>query len=218
MHQNIIFNQIYEKKILKIEFNNLSKKNALSLDILEKMSEKLSQSRYITKFKCIVITGTKKSAFSSGADLDDIKKLIKINKMSSYHKKMNNLLKIITELKIPVISVIRSYCFGAGFILALHSDIIIASESALFCIPASKLNIKIPKKQILHLQTKINHSFLKDIILTSRKFKASEAYNQNIINAYVKDKELENFTNNYINEIVNKEKKINAFYVNLLKS
>ena len=165
MHQNIIFNQIYEKKILKIEFNNLSKKNALSLDILEKMSEKLSQSRYITKFKCIVITGTKNSAFSSGADLDDIKKLIKINKMSSYHKKMNNLLKIITELKIPVISVIRSYCFGAGFILALHSDIIIASESALFCIPASKLNIKIPKKQILHLHTKINHSFLKDIIL-----------------------------------------------------
>ena len=218
MHQNIIFNQFFEKKILKIEFNNLSKKNALSLDILEKMSEKLSQSRYITKFKCIVITGTKKSAFSSGADLDDIKKLIKINKMSSYHKKMNNLLKIITELEIPVISVIRSYCFGAGFILALHSDIIIASESALFCIPASKLNIKIPKKQILHLQTKINHSFLKDIILSSRKFKASEAYNQNIINAYVQDKELENFTNNYINEIVNKEKKINAFYVNLLKS
>ena len=207
MHQNIIFNQFFEKKILKIEFNNLSKKNALSLDILEKMSEKLSQSRYITKFKCIVITGTKNSAFSSGADLDDIKKLIKIKKMSSYHKKMNNLLKIITELEIPVISVIRSYCFGAGFILALHSDIIIASESALFCIPASKLNIKIPKKQILHLQTKINHSFLKDIILTSRKFKASEAYNQNIINAYVQDKELENFTNNYINEIVNKEKK-----------
>ena len=218
MSSNMIFNKLYEKKILKIEFNNVSKKNALSLEMLEETASKLSQSNFITKFKCIVITGTKRSAFSSGADLDDIKKLINKNNMNFYHKKMNNLLKIITKLKIPVISIIRSHCFGAGFILALHSDILIAAESALFCIPASKLNIKIPKKQISYLQKKINQSFFKDIILTSRKFKASEAYSQNIINAYVKDEELDNFTNNYLNEIVNKEKKINAFYLNLLRN
>jgi enoyl-CoA hydratase/carnithine racemase len=218
MSSNIIFNELYEKKVLRIELNNSSKKNALSLEMLEEIASKLSKSTFITKFKCIVITGTKKSAFSSGADLDDVKKLINKNNMNFYHKKMSNLLKIITELKIPVISVIRSHCFGAGFILALHSDILIAAESALFCIPASKLNIKIPKKQILYLQKKINQSFLKDIILTSRKFKASEAYSQNIINAYIKDKELDNFTNNYLNEIVNKEKKINAFYLNLLRN
>ena len=131
---------------------------------------------------------------------------------------MNNLLKVITKLEIPVISVIRSHCFGAGFILALHSDIIIAAENALFCIPASKLNIKIPKKQISYLQTKINQSFFKDIILTSRKFKASEAYFQNIINACVKNEKLEDCTNNYLKEIVNKEKKINSFYLNLLRN
>ena len=218
MSSNVIFNELYEKKILRIEFNNSSKKNALSLEMLQETAAKLSQPSFIKKFKCIVITGTKKSAFSSGADLDDVKKLININNMNFYHKNMNNLLKIITELKIPVISVIRSHCFGAGFILALHSDILIAAKSALFCIPASKLNIKIPKKQISYLQKKINQSFFKDIILTSRKFKASEAYSQNIINACVKDEELDNFTNNYLNKIVNKEKKINAFYLNLLRN
>ena len=218
MSSNVIFNELYEKKILRIEFNNSSKKNALSLEMLQETAAKLSQPSFIKKFKCIVITGTKKSAFSSGADLDDVKKLININNMNFYHKNMNNLLKIITELKIPVISVIRSHCFGAGFILALHSDILIAAENALFCIPASKLNIKIPKKQISYLQKKINQSFFKDIILTSRQFKASEAYSQNIINACVKDEELDNFTNNYLNKIVNKEKKINAFYLNLLRN
>jgi enoyl-CoA hydratase/carnithine racemase len=100
----------------------------------------------------------------------------------------------------------------------MHSDIIIAAESSSFCIPASKLNIQIPKKQILHLLTKINKGFFKDIILTSRKFTASEAYSQNVINACVKDKELENFTDNYFNQIVNKEKKINTFYLNLLRN
>ena len=100
MSSNIIFNKLYKKKILKIEFNNLSKKNALSLEMLEEMASKLSQFSFITKFKCIVITGTKRSAFCSGADLDDVKKLINKNNMNFYHKKMNNLLKIITELKI----------------------------------------------------------------------------------------------------------------------
>ena len=79
---------------------------------------------------------------------------------------MNNLLKIITKLEVPVISVIRSHCYGAGFIIAMHSDIIIAAESSSFCIPASKLNIQIPKKQILHLLTKINKGFFKDIIFS----------------------------------------------------
>ena len=218
MSSNVIFNEFLTKKILKIELNNLSKKNALSIEMLTEMTSKLSQNDYIKKFKCLVITGAKKSAFSSGADLDDIRELIASKNINFYHKKMDNLLKVITKLEIPVISVIRSHCFGAGFIIAMHSDIIIAAENASFCIPASKLNIQIQKKQILHLQTKINKNFFKDIILTSRIFKASEAYSQNIINAYVKDKELDNFTNTFLNQIVNKEKKINAFYLNLLRN
>ena len=218
MSKNVIFNESFANKILKIELNNLSKKNALSLEMLTEIASKLSQNNYIKKFKCLVIAGAKKSAFSSGADLDDIRKLIASKNINFYHKKMNNLLKVITKLEIPVISVIRSHCFGAGFIIAMHSDIIIAAESSSFCIPASKLNIQIPKKQILHLLTKINKGFFKDIILTSRKFTASEAYSQNVINACVKDKELENFTDNYFNQIVNKEKKINTFYLNLLRN
>ena len=218
MSANVIFNESFTDKILKIELNNLSKKNALSLEMLTKMTSKLSQNNYIKKFKCVVITGAKKSAFSSGADLDDIRKLIASKNINFYHKKMNNLLKVITKLEIPVISVVRYHCFGAGFIIAMHSDIIISAESSSFCIPASKLNIKIPKKQILHLLTKINKGFFKEIILTSRKFTASEAYSQNVINAYVKDEKLDNFTDNYFNQIVNKEKKINTFYLNLLRN
>ena len=86
--------------------------------MLTEMASKLSQNNYIKKFKCVVITGAKKSAFSSGADLDDIRKLIASQKINFYHKKMDNLLKIITKLEIPVISVIRSHCYGAGFIIS----------------------------------------------------------------------------------------------------
>ena len=131
---------------------------------------------------------------------------------------MDSLIRLITKLDIPVISVVRSYCFGAGLILALNSDIIFASENALFCIPASKLNIKIPRKQILSLKKKLNLNFFKDLILSSRKFTADEAYSNNIINACVKEKDLENFSKKYINNIVDMDRSIITFYVKLLKN
>ena len=81
MSKSVIFNESFADKILKIELNNLSKKNALSLEMLTEIASKLSQNNYIKKFKCVVITGAKKSAFSSGADLDDIRKLIASKKL-----------------------------------------------------------------------------------------------------------------------------------------
>ena len=50
MSANVIFNESFTDKILKIELNNLSKKNALSLEMLAKMTLKLSQNNYIKKF------------------------------------------------------------------------------------------------------------------------------------------------------------------------
>ena len=218
MSVNVIFNEILEKKILKIEFNNLSKNNALSLEMLSSITKKLSHNSVINNFKCIVISGVDESPYCSGADLDDIKKLIIEKNMNFYHKKMNKLLVIISKLKIPVISIIRNYCFGAGLILALNSDILIAGKSTIFCIPASRLKIKIPKRQIESIKKKINQRFLKDIILTSRKFSATEAFSENMINFCIKDKELKKFSENYINQIISKDRKINTFYLDLLKN
>ena len=51
MSENVIFNESFMDKILKIELNNLSKKNALSLEMITEMASKLSQDNYIRKFK-----------------------------------------------------------------------------------------------------------------------------------------------------------------------
>ena len=59
MSSKVIFNELVTNNILKIELNNLSKKNALSLEMLTEMASKLSQNNYIKKFKCIVITKKK---------------------------------------------------------------------------------------------------------------------------------------------------------------
>ncbi len=217
MTSNVNFDIINSNKILKIEFDNSNKNNALSLKMLSAITSKLSDKSYINKFSCLVFTGAKNGPYSSGADLGDLQNLIKKNKLYLYHNKITTIIEIINKLDIPVISLIRSYCFGAGLIIALASDILLASENTFFCIPASKLNIKLPEKQILFLNSKVNRNFLKDIILSSRKFTASEAYKNNLINDCIKDEIFNEYTRKYLVQIANK-KKINTFYLKLLKT
>jgi enoyl-CoA hydratase/carnithine racemase len=218
MSSKIIFNQIFDKKVLEIQLNNASKNNALSIDMLDIMISKLSNDKFIKKFKCIVLTGVNQEPFSSGADLKDIKKLIATKNINLYHYKINTLISIFARIDIPTVSLLRKYCFGAGLILALSTDFTFACKNTLFCIPASKLDIKIPKKQILFLKKKINENFLKDILISSRKFTSTEAYSQKLITACIKNENFEKYSYNYINEIINNDKKLNAYYFKLLKS
>ena len=124
--------------------------NAMNRDLIMGLYETFQEIEKENDSRVIIITGEGRG-FCSGADLIDIKNLNKKNSITTYHEKINNLLDIIRNLKLPLISVIRLYCFGAGFIIATHSDFLLASNDAIFCIPASKLKIKIPNEQILSL-------------------------------------------------------------------
>jgi enoyl-CoA hydratase/carnithine racemase len=126
---------------------------------------------------------------------------------------MNQVILLLKKINIPTVSLLRLYCFGAGFILAIQSDIIIADKNTKFCIPATKLKIEIPKKQLSNLKKKINNAFLKDILLSSRIFSATEAYNFNIINNLVDSSNFKKFTKEYLQLISIKEKKINNYYL-----
>ncbi|MAJ24584.1 MAG: hypothetical protein CMP36_03645 [Rickettsiales bacterium] len=206
------------KKVLQIELCNIEKNNAISLKMLDYMIKKLSDTNYVNKFQCLVITGVNKSPFSAGADLDDIEKLIKKNNIDYYHKKLSVLTKLISNLKIPSICLIRSYCFGAGLILALHSDFLLSSSKTLFCIPAARLNIKIPRNQVMYLKRKINESFLKDILLSSRTFSATEALQQNVISACIDEENFDKEVNKYLIKLIKNQKNINSYFLKLLKS
>ena len=213
MLSNIIKNELNDGKTLSIGFLNPKKKNALSLSMLDELIIIFSDLKYVNKFNCISFSGANKGPFSAGADLEDIKKLILSKNISKYHNKMNQVMLLLEKTNIPIISFIKSYCFGAGFILAMQSDIIIADENSKFCIPASKLKIKIPRKQLINLKKKINNIFLKDILLSSRVFSASEAYNFNIINNLIRTSKFENFAKDYVQLIALKDKKINNYYL-----
>lgn len=201
MSDHIILSTLFNNQVLSVELKNIKKSNALSLKMLNELLELLSEKKIAKKYRLLILKGYKDSPFSAGADLSEVKELKKKNNIQRYHSKLNKLLKLLNKLDLIKISILKSHCIGAGFILAMNTDISIANSSCSFSIPASKLGIKLPSYQIQLLKKKFpNNLLLKEVLFTGRKFSSQEAYNFNMVNLVLDNK---NFNNNYLNYIEN---------------
>ena len=213
MPSNVISSTNIDNNILEIEFKNIRNNNALSLLMLDDLLKILSQKNLNKKYQVIVFKGYKNSPFSAGADLNDIKMLKKINNIEIYHKKLNAVLNKLKKLKIIKVSVINDFCIGAGFILAMYTDICIVNDNCIFSIPASKLNIKLPKPQLDFMFNKFpKNKLLKEVILTGRKFTASEALNFHLINVVYQNKNFKKKYLDFLSNFMKNNEKITGYY------
>ena len=120
---------LLDKKIIFLELNNPMKNNALSIKMLNELINVLSKKNLSSNFRILVLKGFKDSIFCAGADLDEIKFLKRENNLNLYHRKLNELTKVLSKLELIKISIIKSYCIGAGFILAMNTDICLSSQA-----------------------------------------------------------------------------------------
>ncbi|MBV68563.1 MAG: hypothetical protein CMJ08_02030 [Pelagibacterales bacterium] len=213
MPSNVINSTNIENNILNIEFKNIRNNNALSLLMLDDLLTILSRKNLNKKYQVIVFKGYGNSPFSAGADLNDIKMLKKTNNIEIYHKKLNAVLNKLRKLNIITVSVINDFCIGAGFIFSMYTDISIVNDNCIFSIPASKLNIKLPKSQLDYIFNKFpKNKLLKEVILTGRKFTAYEALNFHLINIVYQNKNFKKKYLDFLSNFMKNDEKIRGYY------
>src|SRR5664279_2176106 len=81
----------------------------------------------------------------------------------------------ITSASTPVIAVIEGYCLGGGALVAIATDIRIASSTARFSLPPAKLGVVYPASSIKHLVALIGPSRAKLLLLTAEIIDAPTA-------------------------------------------
>lgn len=146
----------------------------------------------IPKFevKAILISGYQRH-FSAGADLDDLIKMINIEKNDSDTLLANyQSFRFFWELKIPVIATIKGVCIGSAMELALFCHFRICSEDAIFGLPESTFGLMpgvggIPKTMVLAGKAKTI-----ELVLKGNTFNAKDALNWNIVDAVFSKKTL----------------------------
>lgn len=129
MEQSILFEK--SAGVATIYLNEPESLNALSASIKEGLFNTLMACEQDDTVKVIILTG-KGRAFCAGGD---IKTMGAANTAVQMKKRMDStakLVQLIHQISKPIISAVHGYAFGAGFSIALASDIIVSEKGTKF--------------------------------------------------------------------------------------
>lgn len=202
MHNN--FKKIiFEKKppIAWIILNRPDKLNAINSIMLQELSEAIDFVKKEKNIRCLVIKGQGK-AFSSGADLKDLKELTSEN-VKQFSRMGQKVFSKIEKLSKPIIASIDGLVLGGGLELLLVCDFKIASENSEFGFPEIKLGLVPAWGGTQRLPSIIGFSNSKRLILTGDRITAYEALKIGLIDKVVPSKDLESETEFFLKKLCN---------------
>ncbi|MBR2512240.1 MAG: enoyl-CoA hydratase/isomerase family protein, partial [Firmicutes bacterium] len=104
--------------------------------------------------------------------------------------KGNAVMRKIETFPLPVIAAINGFALGGGNELAMSCDIRICSDNAVFGQPETALGVTPGFGGTQRLPRLINPGMAKQILYTSKNFKADEAYRLGLVNAVYTQEEL----------------------------
>jgi enoyl-CoA hydratase/carnithine racemase len=164
-------------RILTITFNRPEKKNAITRDMYQVMADAITASNGDPSVRVILFEGTD-GCFTSGNDLKDFMSDPNTGGESSVGK----FLEAVVRAEKPIVAAVTGIAVGIGTTLLLHSDLVIASESAKFHMPFVNLGLVPEFGSSMILPQLMGHRRASELILLGKPFGPDEALELGIIN------------------------------------
>lgn len=190
-----------EEHIATVTINRPDVLNCTDYETLQQLGEITSEIELNPDVRVVIFTGAGDKAFSAGADLKERKNLTE-QEVRRNVKAIREVYNHIAELPQPTIAAVNGYAFGGGFELMLACDFAI-------CVREAKLGLTETSWAIIpgaggtqRLPRLIGESKAKELIFTSRKLSAEEAYDWGIINRVVDRAELMQSCKEFASEIL----------------
>lgn len=186
---------LYEKRdrVALITLNRPKVMNAFVQEGYAEVKWALVEADMDPEVGVVIITGAG-SAFSTGGDLRNV-----LNDLSDaqqarigsqrYAEESRSLVRQMETMPKIIIAAINGYCYAGGLVVAICSDILIASERARFKVPEPMVGIADPFTAArLHYRIGLGRS--KYLILTGKEIDAREALAMGLVNEVVPDESL----------------------------
>lgn len=165
-----------EGAILHIRFNNPAKHNALSVDMWQAVPPLLARAEQDEAIRAVVFSGAGDKAFVSGADISQFEDMRAAREaVKQYEVMAEEALMAIYRCAKPTVACIRGYCIGGGVNVAISCDLRLASEDAVFSIPAARLGLGYRLSALKNLVNLVGVGVAKDLFFTARRIDAAEA-------------------------------------------
>src|SRR6516162_7775603 len=177
--------------VARLTVNRPEVRNALSLEITQRIARTLRDLSWDRTLRVFVLTGAGDRVFVSGADVREFKEQLATPETAlRYDAAAEELQSALRETPQPVIAMIGGHAVGSGTIVAASCDFRIAVRSAKFGIPVAKFGFIAPVPDVLRLVQLVGPAKAKWLLLTARLIEAPQALAMGLIDQVVEREEL----------------------------
>ncbi|ADZ92126.1 enoyl-CoA hydratase [Marinomonas mediterranea] len=176
MSEHIV--ELIEDGVQYLRFNRPEKKNAITLDMYQQMSDFLHSAEANDNVRVTLIHGEGED-FTAGNDINEF-----ISIAHSPDKMASTLafLQILTSYKKPLIAAVEGRAVGIGATMLLHCDLVVAAREAVLKFPFVQLGL-VPEAASSHLLPKlVGHQHAFEVLVLGEEISGLEALDYKLVN------------------------------------
>lgn len=168
-------------RIGAIKLNRPEVLNALSLQTMVELVRAFEAFDADPEIRCIVLHGNTK-AFAAGADITEMSDATTVNMIERDQFARWDRIR---QTKTPVIAAVSGFALGGGCELAMHCDMIVASDTAQFGQPEINIGVMPGAGGTQRLTRAVGKALAMEIVLTGRMISARQAHAAGLVNRVV---------------------------------
>ena len=165
-----------EGAIGRIVFNNPERHNAITTDMFAALAAVVDAYEEDPEIRVVVISGAGGRAFASGADIGNLDSARGPSRdQSPSDARTSRGPAALGRLTKPLIAAVDGFCLGGGLLVALHADLLVATDRSMFGIPAARLGVGYPIEGVEQLVCRVGDANAARILMTGDRLSAEEA-------------------------------------------
>lgn len=167
--------------IALVAFNRPKRRNALDMPTRARLANVIDQVTSDESVRVIVLTG-RGAHFCAGGDLTSMESAEGMSAEAG-RRRMRNALRVVERLYTCdklVVAAVEGCAYGGGFGLALLADMIVASETARFCMSFAKIGLVPDSASLYTLPRIVGVQRAKELMLSGREIDAATALDYGI--------------------------------------
>src|SRR6266699_4838022 len=170
-----------DERVGIVTLNRPKELNALNTHLVGELADALGEFDRDDEIRCIVITGSGEKAFAAGADIKEMSDKSPIDMLLGGFEAWTR----IKRIHKPMIAAVGGYALGGGCELAMHCDMIVASENARFGQPEILLGVIPGAGGTQRLARTLGKYRTMEIVLTGAQVTAQEMHALGLVNHVV---------------------------------
>lgn len=190
-----------EGPVARVMLNRPDVRNAFNEEVIAELTA-WAESVPSSGARVAVLAGAGK-AFCAGADLNWMSRMVGYSREENVRdaSAMAAMFNALDTLPIPLIGRVHGAALGGGVGLAAVSDIVVASDDAIFGFTEAKLGI-LPAVISPFAVQKIGMSAARELFLTAARFSAARAKEIGLVHAVCPESELDATVDGYVRELL----------------